>query len=926
MKAVCIAFMFCLWQSISYAEVFYMSDPGQGNHQQGDYTSLREAFEAMQGGDTLVIRDGVYTGEDNRITQGDIYPPSGAPGSYTTIRAENPGCVLFDGEGEYAVLWMDGYVYDDPDVPDGRLSYVQFEGITWGNCRDYQDREEQTSGFSAVQVYGVHHWKFIRCGAYDGGYGNCAAFDIMYSDHVLLEECYAWGGGRYKFAMYRSDHMILRRCVARQDKVESRHEGNLAGEPQAIYTVYWSHDVEVQNCIAIDSDHPEFWGPTEEIGGAFFCPQYSYNVWWRGCIALNNAMCGGIVSWEDNNIHFENVVCWDATNGISNSSELEPFPNMVVDHCVIGCIERPDGTGTDDEVAGVDGWAGVERVTNSIIYNIQGTGLTYIEDSDYNCIYECDEPAYDTSLGEHDIINEVDPIDGDPGNGIAALQCLLEIEQGSDLAGKASDGGDIGATIVERIGVSGTLYGEAGYRDYTGISLWPFPYEGTIRTAMRNYSYSDSGEGTLTGDRGFCANGQTLTKYIQEYISAPGGVVGDTIPPVAVTDLSAATGTAGNAIDLGWTAPGDDGNTGTASVYIIRYNTVPITESNWDGSSDVTGEPIPGPAGTAESMTVTMPHPGVVYYFAIKTQDEVPNTSAISNSPYARSSIQLYTGWNLVAFISSNAMSIAQAMSCISNDYTSIWRYDAPTATWLKYIVGGPDFLNNLDEMVPAYGYWIYTVRDCVWNFGGSSGMSPPAMAMWKPPFILYGKITQHGRAVTFSDGSEVSLKVGNVEAGSYVLGSNPRYKDYYVLEIPVDGCFREGDVARIYVDRTLADIGPVTLGGIGIVRRHDISYTRVPPSTRLLQNYPNPFNPDTWIPYQLREDAHVVIRVYTLTGQPVRTLNVGYRAAGFYTSKEQAAYWDGKNEGGEDVASDVYFYSIKAGDFTANRKMVLRK
>ena len=89
-------------------------------------------------------------------------------------------------------------------------------------------------------------------------------------------------------------------------------------------------------------------------------------------------------------------------------------------------------------------------------------------------------------------------------------------------------------------------------------------------------------------------------------------------------------------------------------------------------------------------------------------------------------------------------------------------------------------------------------------------------------------------------------------------------------------------------------------------------------------QNYPNPFNPDTWIPYQLRKDANVVIKIYTTTGQLVRTLSLGHKPAGFYTGKEKAAYWDGRNEAGEHVSSGVYFYSIKAGALTATRKMVI--
>ncbi|MGQ9609435.1 MAG: FlgD immunoglobulin-like domain containing protein, partial [bacterium] len=78
------------------------------------------------------------------------------------------------------------------------------------------------------------------------------------------------------------------------------------------------------------------------------------------------------------------------------------------------------------------------------------------------------------------------------------------------------------------------------------------------------------------------------------------------------------------------------------------------------------------------------------------------------------------------------------------------------------------------------------------------------------------------------------------------------------------------------------------------------------------------------WIPYQLKEGANVEIRIYAMNGQLVRTLNLGHKPAGFYITKERSAYWDGRNEAGESVASGAYFYTIKAGDLVATRKMIL--
>lgn len=106
----------------------------------------------------------------------------------------------------------------------------------------------------------------------------------------------------------------------------------------------------------------------------------------------------------------------------------------------------------------------------------------------------------------------------------------------------------------------------------------------------------------------------------------------DTIPPAAVTNLTAGTPTS-TTITLTWTAPGDDGNTGTASQYDIRYSTSTITENNWGSAIQCTGEPAPKAAGSSESFVVSGLNPNTTYYLAIKTGDEVPNWSEPSNVP-----------------------------------------------------------------------------------------------------------------------------------------------------------------------------------------------------------------------------------------------------------------------------------------------------
>ncbi len=98
------------------------------------------------------------------------------------------------------------------------------------------------------------------------------------------------------------------------------------------------------------------------------------------------------------------------------------------------------------------------------------------------------------------------------------------------------------------------------------------------------------------------------------------------------------------------------------------------------------------------------------------------------------------------------------------------------------------------------------------------------------------------------------------------------------------------------------------------------------PKLTQLLQNFPNPFNPETWIPYQLETSADVTLQIYDASGDMVRTLDLGFKGQGFYMTRSRAAYWDGRNNLGEQVASGIYFYSLHTPDFSATRKMLILK
>ena len=111
-----------------------------------------------------------------------------------------------------------------------------------------------------------------------------------------------------------------------------------------------------------------------------------------------------------------------------------------------------------------------------------------------------------------------------------------------------------------------------------------------------------------------------------------------------------------------------------------------------------------------------------------------------------------------------------------------------------------------------------------------------------------------------------------------------------------------------------------------GVLFLEQLLAALTPKETALLPNYPNPFNPETWIPYHLANDSNVQISIYDINGALVRRLDLGHQQEGYYTSRSRAAYWDGRNEFGEQIATGIYFYQLQADNMSLLRKMVILK
>jgi len=172
-----------------------------------------------------------------------------------------------------------------------------------------------------------------------------------------------------------------------------------------------------------------------------------------------------------------------------------------------------------------------------------------------------------------------------------------------------------------------------------GLAALLKSYEPTLSSSeIWNYivDYADPIDDLNPGYEGKLGSGR-INAYSS--LNAVGPPPPDSIPPADVTDLAAATGTAEGTVDLTWTAPGDDGSTGNADTYDVRYQLASLgpldTETEFNVASQATGEPSPGSAGSTENFTVTGLTPNTAYYFALKTADEVPNWSGFSNTDSA---------------------------------------------------------------------------------------------------------------------------------------------------------------------------------------------------------------------------------------------------------------------------------------------------
>jgi hypothetical protein len=505
-----------LWLATSAASAatYYVATTGSDSAGDGStgkpFKTIGAGLNKMASGDTLIVKAGVYQDKANFINPRINKVPNGAPGKYTTIMAETPYSVRIKNTAALDY-------YDNLVLLEG--SYVRVDGFVF---EQVNTQYPPVTGFMAGNHNKITRTIYKRVGKTE----NYGGWFWMGGTDNLLEDCAGVGSARYGFAIGgptdNAQRLIIRRCVGRVDY-------SISTEPKATFNVYGNdngntnvRDILLQNCIAVDGRK----GPTtgDVTYGAFYFPKNPLNVTLQGNIALNVESEYAdffIKEMLGDNIKMVNSVAWGAkapsgirANGTSSNTSLS------LDHVTVG--------GHASAYYNKDA-AGTRVLTNSLFVN----NSALADGSDAGWSTMTNNGFFPTTQ-----LKGLNPLSAAG----TTLKYIVRPEPGSILSSKATDGGDVGATITKRYGKSGTLWGESGYDQLTTESLWPWLYEDHIKTVFAESNPSPSGAVPSTNDttRGFAGatdafgKPQTLTRYVWQYLNnqIPAEIYGTTPAPL----------------------------------------------------------------------------------------------------------------------------------------------------------------------------------------------------------------------------------------------------------------------------------------------------------------------------------------------------------------------------------------------------------
>ena len=744
------------------ASTHYISASGGSDSNAGTsaapWATFAHAWTGMASGDTLIVKNGTYKDWLNP-------PPnlSGTAGAYTTIQAETPWGVTVDGSTVTPQYKATLNLYG--------MSYFQVIGIKFASG------PALTGGQEPIRVDSSNHIKLLKLAGYDAPCNNnTAVFDVGSSSYVLVEDSHAWGCGRYKFEAYQSQKVIFRHNVARHDSAEM--SGGVPatwGRQCAQYTMYDSTDVLMQNNIAVDSGEPD--GSTGNLYGGIWSENngaVDNSGKYEGDIFINlktgtSSCCFDGASINDPKLigtrEISNVAIINSTAGFwGDRLDGTSIPASLLLHhmTVVNIAASSPGSGDPSDGIGAAELNNSNFTTkilkDSILQQNKVFGIAEYMTSDHN-IYFNNTANFGTVsyqgpvpvAGANDRLN-VNPL----------LKYPVRVEAGTPGSGTASDGGDVGATILYRIGTPGTLYGDAGYDTLTTIPLWPWDDEAVIKADMASYT----GQGA-SGTRGFAAPGNglyggpiTLTSYIWESLgnACPTNICTagtGTTPSAATPIFTPAAGTYASAQSVTISS-----STPSATIYYTTDGTTPTT------SSAVYSAPI------TVSTTETLKAMAVASGFS----NSAVATAAYTINPIVTNPSAATPTFTPVAgtYASAQSVTISSATPSATIYYTT----DGTTPTTSSTVYSGPITVSTtetLKAMAVASGFSnsavataAYTINKTVADFSVSSSPTSLTVTSAQPGTATISVVPVNG----FN--GAVSLACKGLPAGASCTFSQP--------------------------------------------------------------------------------------------------------------------------------------------------------
>ncbi|MCH8291225.1 VCBS repeat-containing protein [Candidatus Poribacteria bacterium] len=425
------------------------------------------------------------------------------------------------------------------------------------------------------------------------------------------------------------------------------------------------------------------------------------------------------------------------------------------------------------------------------------------------------------------------------------------------------------------------------------------------------------------------------------------------MPPDAPGGLNAVL--AGNSVTLSWNATADDHTASDGLTYNLyirapddNFVMPPMANLN-SGFRHIVAM---GNANHRREWTIMNLEPGN-YSWGVQAID-----TAFLGSPFAEGNfvipepeearelvfeMELGEGVNLISIPLNPGTEwrLSDLVSHIGSAVSFIAWYDNAARHFVSYFPDFPKDSSANKKVEGGDGYLIVMVVPATVTFVGKgwSNTKPsaaPAKQSGTPVLVLDGLIYHDETHVRLNGVKVVVKNLRTGEVVSDVTGALGAAGAYTITFANLAGksVVEVGDAIEISVfdEAGTAMMTPITsqlTAGDLRINRHTLDSLWVAPIPKkfaLFNNYPNPFNPETWIPYQLPERTEVSIGIYAPSGRLIRNLELGEQPAGTYLSRAKAAYWEGNNSLGETVTSGVYFYVLKAGSFSATKKMVILK